>query len=363
VEHHSDTLTIQPVHKNRDAIMFCDQFMSRGALRYVFGCNAWARSIAEHVEIDGFIDDVVNEKLFAEKPVIRSSESPSGALVVSAIVGERPLTALARVRDKGLSVLDYYAFQKYSGLAIDDVMFLGDVERDFKANRQRYDWLFARLEDAESRRILTSLINFRLSRDLVFMEGFVDAQDRQYFEPFLKLQSSGESFLDVGCYDGYTTTEFIKRCPDYRDVHVFEPETSNMQRVKSRLSEYRNIHFHPYGASDRPQTLRFKAAGSSSVVSKDGEISIEVKRIDDVISEPCSFLKMDIEGGEMAALEGASHTITKYHPRLAISVYHKVDDLWRIPEKILGMRDDYHVYLRHYTEGVTETVMFFIPQR
>ncbi len=40
-----------------------------------------------------------------------------------------------------------------------------------------------------------------------------------------------------------------------------------------------------------------------------------------------------------------------------------VDDFWRIPEQVLSYRDDYNIFLRHYTEGVSETVMFFIPKQ
>lgn len=53
--------------------------------------------------------------------------------------------------------------------------------------------------------------------------------------------------------------------------------------------------------------------------------------------------------------------ILKDYPKLAICCYHKFDDLWKIPEQVLAMRDDYSIYLRHYTNGLHETVMYFIP--
>ena len=71
---------------------------------------------------------------------------------------------------------------------------------------------------------------------------------------------------------------------------------------------------------------------------------------------------MDIEGAESFAIEGAKETILKCHPKLALSVYHKKDDFWKIPEQIFNIRKDYDIYLRHYTEGTDETVMYFIPK-
>ena len=93
-----------------------------------------------------------------------------------------------------------------------------------------------------------------------------------------------------------------------------------------------------------------------------GDIEINVDKLDSLVNEQTTYIKMDIEGAEAFAIEGAESTILRDHPRLAICVYHKVDDLWKIPEQVLKIRDDYKLYLRHYTEGVDETVMFFIPK-
>ncbi|WP_425281358.1 FkbM family methyltransferase [Pectobacterium odoriferum] len=71
---------------------------------------------------------------------------------------------------------------------------------------------------------------------------------------------------------------------------------------------------------------------------------------------------MDIEGYEINALKGAKETILRFHPKLAICAYHKVDDFFTIPELVLSYRNDYKVYMRHYTEGLLETVYYFIPK-
>jgi FkbM family methyltransferase len=356
------SLTIDQYVDDQQALAFCQDFLHGGMPRYVFGRNEYAESIARVVEVDGFIDDFTKDLEFLGKPIIRTEEVPKNAFVVSVVIG-RPFVAEKRLKDNGIQFLDYFAFKKYVSTKVAPVRFWEEFRHDFDLYRDRYQWVYSLLQDEESKEILKRIVNFRLSYNLEYMRGFTDAQYRQYFEDFLALKRDGEVFVDVGSFDGYTSLEFIKRCPNYNAIHVFEPEPGNMLVVQNKLTEYPRVFFHPYGLSDRSQVLRFQAQGSCSKISKQGDMEIRVERLDDVIDEEFTFLKMDIEGGEVPALEGAQQAIVKYHPRLAISVYHRADDLWRIPELVLSMRKDYQLYLRHYTEGVDETVMFFIPDQ
>ncbi len=346
-----------------EAIAFCKSFVDNPGQRYIFGANSWAQSIAHLIKIDAYVDDFTPLESLCGVPVIRSRALSNQARVVSAVVGVRPLTALAHLRSLGVKAVDYFSFKKITGLPIKEVMFLEGFEEEYRNNLRYYEDLHDGFNDEESRVILRKLLNFRLTSDLTFMHGFVDAQYRQYFESFLNLNASNEAFVDVGCYDGHTTEEFIKRCPNYSRVDVFEPEPENMRRVKSRLAACERVHFHECGAADHSAALRFSANGSASHVAADGQIEVRVEPMDRVLTDPSTFIKMDIEGAEYDAIKGAEQTILRCHPRLAISVYHKVDDLRLIPELVFSYRSDYDLYLRHYTEGVTETVMFFIPRR
>jgi FkbM family methyltransferase len=214
--------------------------------------------------------------------------------------------------------------------------------------------------DDVSKKTLADLIHYRLSADPSYMTAYSTRFSDQYFEDFLNLKQ--EVFVDAGGFTGDTTEEFCKRYPDYKKVFLFEPSAKNMHDAKSRLKQHRDIHFIELGISDTAGTLWFNPdAGSASSVCLDGTSSIEVCTLDDAIKEKVSFIKMDLEGWEIKALQGAKRHIINDHPKLAISVYHKASDFWQIPEYILGLRQDYQLYLRHYTEGWSETVMFFVP--
>ena len=358
----SSKLYVKNDQENYTARAFCDDFLSGRQPRYILGRNIYAASIAQQVDVLGFIDEYTNEVEFLGKPILKMNDLPESAMVVSAVV-LRPLTAKEKLVKRNIRQIDYFSFRKYSGIKTEPALFWDEFEVDFDTHRDKYEWIYSLLADDESRETMEKLVNFHLSSDLNYMKGFTDLQHRQYFEEFLQLEPSGEVFVDVGGYDAYTTLEFINRCPNYLAVHVFEPESKNMTVIQGRLKECPNVHLHLCGLSNIPQILRFSANGSASQISEDGELEIRVVRLDDVLHEKATFIKMDVEGAELQALEGAKRVIIADHPRLAVSVYHRVDDFWRIPELILSYQKEFKIYLRHYTEGVTESVMFFIPVR
>lgn len=83
--------------------------------------------------------------------------------------------------------------------------------------------------------------------------------------------------------------------------------------------------------------------------------------MDDIIKGKVTYIKMDIEGMEMDALKGGSEIIRRYKPKLAISVYHKMEDIIEIPYYINSLELGYELYLRHYWDcNGTDTILFAI---
>ena len=104
---------------------------------------------------------------------------------------------------------------------------------------------------------------------------------------------------------------------------------------------------------------RLVASGKSG---RDGEISFRTESIDRLVEAgkitKVDFIKMDIEGAELRALKGAEQAIRRFRPKLAITVYHSLQDFWEIPKYIDSLGLGYQFSLRHFTIHAEETVLF-----
>lgn len=197
---------------------------------------------------------------------------------------------------------------------------------------------------------------------------------REYFD-FLK-PSANELFIDAGCFDGDTSKEFINWCrASYKKIIAFEAVKANFDACQAALSKYKNVNVINKGLYDFNGEAEIfigdgqpscNAVGNNentanSWVNYSGTQKIAVCRLDDELQgEAPTFIKMDIEGSELAALHGAEQTIKKYKPKLAISVYHKPSDILDIPLLLLQLNPDYKLYLRHYSPFNAETDLYAI---
>lgn len=67
-----------------------------------------------------------------------------------------------------------------------------------------------------------------------------------------------------------------------------------------------------------------------------------------------------IEGAELEALKGASEVIVKDKPKLAISIYHKKEDLITIPQFIKSLVPEYKFYLKLHKCMTIDAVLYAI---
>lgn len=188
----------------------------------------------------------------------------------------------------------------------------------------------------------------------------IGIRGKQYFDVFEPCED--EVFVDAGAFDGKTLDDFlIWSSKKYKKIYAMEPMQeaydSLCDKFGSRNEE--NIEILKYAAWNKCEKLHFTEDSSSSCVNNSGTVIIEGCGIDSIVKdEPVTFIKMDIEGSELKALEGAKKTILRNHPRLAICIYHKPMDLIELASYILELVPEYKLYIRHYTTFTWETVLY-----
>ena len=189
-----------------------------------------------------------------------------------------------------------------------------------------------------------------------------------YFDlDVLMPQKSKEVFVDAGCFDGLTTKQFFTWCKGEAYSYCFEPDSKNITLIKRNLHNQLNSEIIPKALWSGKRTLAMEAKGNfATSVGEDIKNinfhTIESVSLDDFLAgREVTFIKMDIEGAEVEALLGAKKTIAEQKPRLAISIYHKKDDIWKIPKIIRAYCPDYRFYLRHYSFSDYDTVLYAIP--
>lgn len=205
---------------------------------------------------------------------------------------------------------------------------------------------------------------FQKEKIIDLQEMVVPYCSRQYFDTEIIKPGPEEIFVDGGCFDCLTDKAFVKWCSgNYKKIYAFEPDLENYQRCQKESEKeiIENMILYHKGLWNCETKLSFQEAGSSTSKIGEGTTTISTVALDDIVGDDkVTFIKLDIEGAELEALQGAKRTIQTNRPRMAICIYHKSEDIVTIPEYILSLRNDYKLYIRHYTLNDSETVIYAV---
>lgn len=212
-------------------------------------------------------------------------------------------------------------------------------------NEEKIERAYSLLADEESKRVYKDILNFKVSGKIKYLlSSFCDKS--KVYSDILNLNED-EEIIDLGAYDGDTIREFTAATGGkYKHITAIEPDKKSYKKLLKNTDGMKNISTLNMGVWSKRDTLIFDAeAGRNSKLSAEG-VSVEVTDIDSLNIAP-TFIKMDIEGSEMKALEGAEKTIKKYLPKLYICAYHRNEDLFALPLKIKELSEKYKIYFRH----------------
>jgi FkbM family methyltransferase len=239
------------------------------------------------------------------------------------------------------------------------------TSRDFYSNHEKEILLTQNLfKDKASRELFRSLIGFRKTGDYSILSA--PDMEHQYFPLDIPTWKKPIRFVDCGAFDGDTLRNFVEFNVPIEALAAFEPDQINFQKLSKyvRESQIPNAFLWPCGVYSSSTQIKFSSGqGEASVISEKGAFTIQCISLDDAIPNfNPTLIKMDIEGAEIEALQGAQHIIQKYKPGLAISVYHFPSHIWEIPLFVKSMMPDaYHYYLRAHGFNDFDIVLYAIP--
>lgn len=358
-------LEYEKIYEPNHVKKFIDAFEKADVKKYIMDRNDFASCIMEVINVDGVIDDFTEDKFWNGKKIYKCNEIEKDALVlISGAI--RIISAAQNLRLNGINnFLDCYAFARNCSIKYRRGLFLTHNEgfdAEIQDRKSCFEFVSSVFEDELSLNIFWKLVNFRKTYDIGYLSGFKNDPKGQYFDFDL---SHIDVFLDVGGYCGETTIEFIKKCPSYKKVYFFEPNGSNIENARKNLAAFENIIYVNKGCSDKKGKAFITDNLSASTITESANTgnAIELVALDEIVqSDGNLFIKMDIEGAEFEAILGARNLIKSGKAMLAISVYHNAMDFWRIPFLVFSLNKNYKLYMRHYTEGIDESVMFFVPK-
>lgn len=212
------------------------------------------------------------------------------------------------------------------------------------------------LGSEESKKVYCAAIKGRLTAKI---GDYRFAPEPQYFlNGFMPCE--GDIAIDGGAYDGTTSLDFAK-CG--AKVYAFEMDAANYKNCRARLdaSVSYDITLENIGLSDTESEESYSCFGVGSRKNVNGNLTARFTDLDTYAARNnisrVDYIKLDIEGAELEMLHGAAKTITRCKPKMAISAYHKPEDLWSLATYIKSLRADYEFEFRHYQIDCTDYML------
>lgn len=221
------------------------------------------------------------------------------------------------------------------------------------------------LADEKSKEIYRKMIAFRSSYDMRIHPEW--STDDMYFVNGIIRLTGDECFVDCGAFTGDSIAKFREYAgvDNYRSIVAFEPDQANYQQLIQK--NYDKIYPHNTGVWNENTILKFQGLGSAasriSDTDRSAVVEVKVEKLDSVPEcMTATYIKMDIEGSEIQALEGAREIIKRNKPKLAVSIYHKDEDMIKIPFMLHQMNPAYRMYVRQHSHSYFDTVLYCIPE-
>ena len=166
----------------------------------------------------------------------------------------------------------------------------------------------------------------------------------------------GSIFYDVGANVGFYSL-LASRLVGTGTVFSFEPVPANIACLERHLNlnQAHNVRILPVAIGDQPRLAQFhtESTGAMGKLNSDGDLTVHVLSLDHLLAggeiPPPHAIKMDIEGAEYLALQGARDCFQKHRPKLFLATHDReIHDLccdllssWNYELRPIGRKSDF----------------------
>ena len=246
-----------------------------------------------------------------------------------------------------------FGLDRRHDLRIPDVPLYGgdlfDMEY-FAAHRDILGKTAELFADDVSRRLFADAVNFRLTGKTEYLTDTGDAV--QNLAELFGRQTIG-TMLDGGAFKGDSAAEFIEGVHPER-IFAVEADPKTFVKLSAYAETEERAEVVPVHAAlfDCDGEMEYVSSGSRGS-GKDGQNrraggkTVPMRTIDTICADmDVDLIKLDVEGAEESALNGGRETIRRCMPNMAVSLYHRTDDLYALVNTIHEMLPDHLLYLR-----------------
>lgn len=233
----------------------------------------------------------------------------------------------------------------------------------FEENENRILETYDLFDDKKSKEVYVEVICNRIAPHLANKCFDQLKEENEYFSTGLfEIIPEEEYIVDCGAYTGDSLQQYMELFNNKIGRYYCLELNNYIANICQRnVAQYKNenIYLIRAGVSDKNETIQIADFGlrmSSTFSESSKTMQAKLVRLDDLLKgEKVTYIKMDVEGEEYRALLGAKRIIQEQNPKLAISAYHFLSDLWEIPQLIHTINPKYKLYLRHHTTAVWDT--------